>query len=295
VYLEAAEKAFAYSSSRTREQVWVDHSTPDVQLFKPWEKKGKPDDWREQEWTAINVWAAAELLRTTGKAQYADYVKARPTVVSLPWMFLANGVRILFALANCDALAPDVRDEYRAALSKACEQPGLLPKMLESPYRVLVSGAGWGSAQAINNGPGLIRSIAWSQGQTFVDRLSGCADWHLGCNPLSRSFITGMGYRYPLRPTISLYQYEQPEQDLGGKTVRGLSIYGIGGGWQDVDGPWPGLRAWRDVWGDMAFICSEFTINQTLVPSAATYATLYALEKKAGRIPPGSKPDPLAR
>jgi hypothetical protein len=58
-------------------------------------------------------------------------------------------------------------------------------------------------------------------------------------------------------------------------------------------GGWPPVRVWRDVWDNMAEVNSEFTIAQTLTPAAVTYASLYALEKRAGRIPPGSKPNPL--
>jgi hypothetical protein len=48
------------------------------------------------------------------------------------------------------------------------------------------------------------------------------------------------------------------------------------------------------VWDRWAEIYSEFTVPQTMGPAAFLYATLYALEKKAGLIPAGSKPDPLA-
>ena len=79
----------------------------------------------------------------------------------------------------------------------------------------------------------------------------------------------------------------------GGKTVRGISLYGIGPELRDWFGQWPMHRSWRDVFGDGAEVYSEFTVPQTLAPAAMTYATIYALEKQAGTIPPGSKPNPL--
>jgi len=82
-------------------------------------------------------------------------------------------------------------------------------------------------------------------------------------------------------------------KDLGGKTVRGISLYGIGPELRDWFGQWPMHRSWRDVFGDGAEVYSEFTVPQTLAPAAMTYATIYALEKQAGTIPPGSKPNPL--
>ena len=47
------------------------------------------------------------------------------------------------------------------------------------------------------------------------------------------------------------------------------------------------------MWGNFAEIYSEFTLHQTVGPSAALYATVHALEKQAGLISLGSKPDPL--
>jgi hypothetical protein len=90
----------------------------------------------------------------------------------------------------------------------------------------------------------------------------------------------------------------QTERELRGwgfNTVRGISLYGIGPELQDWFGKWPKHRSWRDVFDDGAEVYSEFTVPQTLAPAAAVYATLYALEKQAGTIPPGSKPDPLER
>ncbi len=89
--------------------------------------------------------------------------------------------------------------------------------------------------------------------------------------------------------------YEKPQEDLGGRTVRGLSTYGVGPPLKDWFGPWPAHRSRRDVWDDGAEIYSEFTVPQTLAPAAVTYAALYAVEKRAGTIPAGSKPDPLSR
>jgi hypothetical protein len=114
-------------------------------------------------------------------------------------------------------------------------------------------------------------------------------------NPRSESWISSLGRRYPRRPEISHFLYEQPAEDLGGKTVRGYSLYGLGPPLADWFGPWPKHRSRRDVWSDGAEIYSEFTVHQTLAPAAVTYATLYALEKRAGRIPQNSKPNPMER
>ena len=50
-----------------------------------------------------------------------------------------------------------------------------------------------------------------------------------------------------------------------------------------------GIRS-EDCFAD---IYSEFTVPQTCGPAAMLYATIYVLEKEAGLIPEGSKPDPV--
>lgn len=293
-YLAAAEKAFAYASTHTREQVWQEYSTPEYKMWKPGERKDKSLNWQEGAWTNVCVWAAGELLRTTGKADYAKYVQAHPQSKELYWSFHATSMRIPWAIANAEKADAALRERYRTILAGAPAAGKLLQKSSETPYRAYVWGGGWwGSLQGIQNSSDVVRSIALTGDQQFTDLLSLSIDWHLGCNPIAQSFITGLGYRYPRRPEISHFLYEFPEQDLGGKTVKGISLYGIGGGWRDTWGGWPPVRVWRDVWDNMAEVNSEFTINQTLTPAAVTYAALYALEKKAGRIPPGSKPNPL--
>jgi hypothetical protein len=57
----------------------------------------------------------------------------------------------------------------------------------------------------------------------------------------------------------------------GGKTVRGISLYGIGPELQDWFVPWPKHWSWRDVWDDGAEVNSEFAVPQKLAPAVAVY------------------------
>jgi len=115
------------------------------------------------------------------------------------------------------------------------------------------------------------------------------AEWGL-------SFYLDHQYRHPRRPEISWFLYEEPDRDMSGNTVKGITIYGIGPPLGLHTGKrWPLWRSWRDVWNRFAEIYSEFTVPQTCGPAAILYATLYGMEKEAGLIPEGSKPDPLER
>ena len=287
-YLAAAQKAFAYASTHTPEQVWTEYSTDKVTIK-------KPKNWNDDgAWKGCCLWAAGELLRATGKKEYMDFIKANEKYMNrMNWRYAQQRV---WAFINADAADPAMREKVRKDLMSSFGD--VVKKTSETPYRMSYwptdKGCGWwGSMQGIRTD--MVLAYGMTKDQKFLDTLCLLADWHLGCNPRSQTSMTGMGYRYPRRPEISHFLYEQPLEDLGGKTVRGISLYGIGPELRDWFGPWPKHRSWRDVFDDGAEVYSEFTVPQTLAPAAATYATIYALEKKAGTIPPGSKPNPLER
>jgi hypothetical protein len=286
-YLAAAQRAFAYASTHTPEQVWKEYSTDKVTIR-------KPKNWNDDgAWKGCCLWAAGELLRATGKQEYMDFIKAtnEKYMNRMNWRYAQQRV---WAFVNADAADPAMREKVRKDLLSSFD--GVVKTTSSTPYRMsywpTTNGCGWwGSMQGIRTD--MVLAYGMTKDQKYLDTLCLLADWHLGCNPRSQTCMTGMGYRYPRRPEISPFLYEQPLEDLGGKTVRGISLYGIGPELRDWFGPWPKHRSWRDVFDDGAEVYSEFTVPQTLAPAAAVYATLYALEKQAGTIPPGSKPNLL--
>jgi hypothetical protein len=121
--------------------------------------------------------------------------------------------------------------------------------------------------------------------QKYLDGVSLCMDWQLGCNPQSMTYITGMGYRYPCRPQISgfLYKHDATYPGLRGKplyaeTVKGITMYGIGPQLSWYYPAWPTLRSYRQVYGG-AECYNEFTISQCVGPTAMASAFLYAVEQ----------------
>jgi hypothetical protein len=288
-YLAAAERAFAYATAHTPEQIRAAYLSPRSPL-KPEEDRG------HEAWDRCCAWAAAELLRATGGARYRDDLRAHRDRIPLgAWQYSTPR---LWALAHAEAADPDIRQRGRDDLIAQADE--IVRTTLANPYRMSSPGwgqrpGGWGSMQGIDASGGLVRAYALTRDRKYLDALSLNADWHLGCNPRSETWLTRTGARYPRRPEISHFLYERPFEDLGGPTIRGLSTYGAGLPLTDWFGPWPAHRSRRDVWDDGAEVYSEFTVPQTLAPAAVTYATLYAIEQRAGTIPPGSKPDPLGR
>ncbi len=286
-YLAAAKKSFDYARDRSPEDVWKEHTTTAVPLQKHQKR------WHL--WKPAVTWAAAELLRATGDRRYNEFLLENRREL-LHWS--RQEMRWWPYLMCDDALVDaELRAELRRRLLQQADKKVAATE--EAAYRMgngQGTACGWGACQAVNHGDLLLRAHALTGAQKYLDAACLNADWHLGANPLSKTLITGMGYRPPRRPEISWFLYEQPERDMSGRTVKGIAIYGIGPPLRLHTGErWPLWRSWRDVWDRFAEIYSEFTVPQTCGPAAMLYATQYGLEKQAGLIPEGSKPDPLAR
>jgi len=85
-----------------------------------------------------------------------------------------------------------------------------------------------------------------------------------------------------VRPEISEFLYKGP--GTSGETVKGITVFGLAAGVELDRYPSsiPTWRRWRDLWSSHSEICSEFTIPQTIGPSAILYGSLYgeSREKK---------------
>lgn len=287
-YLESAKKAFAYASVRTPEDVWREFSNP---------PDGEPIPLRRPKqldaaWLPYLTWAAAELLRSTGDEEYRAYIDEHRKVLGY-WQ--EWDLRLWACLK---ALQGEPGTPFYAQIKQKFQDgPDKKIQRLEQAGYRMSNGqkpvVGWGRAQGIDHAPTLLRAYWLTGEQKYLDAALFNADFHLGCNPLGKCSLTGMGYNPPRRPEISWFLYEKHEPDMGGRTVKGIGIYGIGPPLKSHPGKWPLWRSWRDIWGMFAEIYSEFTVPQTIGPSAMAYSAFYAMEKKAGLIPPDSKPDPL--
>jgi endoglucanase len=265
-YLQAAVHAYAYAK----------------------EQPGQSDDRQSQ----LMACAAAELFETTGQERYNDDLvklcgKFPQTSGGwnqqlLPWTYITSTRK---------DVDKSLQSSLRAALLEEADQT--VADTGKAAYRMgvgLKDWTGWG----ICNGGGRWADVClrayWLTGeQKYLDAASLNADWQLGCNPLSQTFITGMGYRHPNRPEISgcLYRggsigpdHNQPQMAEAG-TIKGITTYGIGHGlWWWYTAKVPLWRRYRDLWGSNSECCSEFTIHQTIGPSAMLYESLYVIEEE---------------
>jgi endoglucanase len=155
------------------------------------------------------MWAAAELWRTTGEAQYNryfldHYAKYLPTLRALDtdtWRVVAPMGLWAYALAARPDADPHALAEVRnAALAAAHE---VVERTRRNPYHVSLAAGDfqWGSnGLAANYGMELLIANVLSPDRTFVETALDNLHYLLGRNTFSISWVTQVGehpFRHP--------------------------------------------------------------------------------------------------
>lgn len=230
------------------------------------------------------AWAAAELYGTTGdEAFHATFKRLyqADALKNIHWKLQRIAPICLWAYIDCrqPGVDPAIRQALRAEL---IERADAIVKETDLPtYRVgrgpADNGNGWGNL----NGGGhwadpCLRAYILTSDRKYLTAACLNADFQLGANPLSKTFITGLGARPPEHPQISEFLYARPNRT--GSTVKGITVYGLTSDepkWYPGVPPW---RRWRDLGSGGAEVSSEFTITETIGASAMLYSVLLALE-----------------
>lgn len=231
------------------------------------------------------MWAAAELYSTTGDEAFNDLFKRgwqAGWAKEIHWKLYPIAPICLWPYTVTKQSTADraIQNELRDNHLRRADE--IVKRTQEPAYRVGRGPAdkanGWGNL----NGGGFyadpcLRAYFLSRDQKYLDAACLNADFQLGANPLSKTFISGIGARPPLHPQISAFLYTGPKKT--GDTVKGITIYGL-----TSDEPkWyptaiPSWRRWRDLGNGSAEVSSEFTITETIGFSAMLYGTLNALQ-----------------
>lgn len=230
----------------------------------------------------FQVWAVAELFKTTGQKAYSDEVVSMVNsgaFKQLHWGLAQYAPIFKWAYATCEQPGTDakVRDELRASIISSADWQ--VKNTESNVYRMgHAKGAlGWGNGNGGGHYADSCLRAYWMTGKDiYLTTASLNADFQLGANPLSKTFISGMGSRPSVQPQINYALYTEPKKT--GKTVKGITAYGLGGS-KPPGYPVevPAYRCWRDI-GESAEMNSEFTITETVGASAMLYAALYAEE-----------------
>jgi len=229
----------------------------------------------------FEAWAAGELFETTGKEEYHTHFLAMTEAEAFKrahWRMSQYVLIFYWAYARSDR--PEINKDVQASLRQDIirRADNVVKNTSETAYRMGhngKTGLGWGNGHGGGHYADVCLRAFWlTRNPAYLDTASLNADFQLGANPLSKTFVTGMGSRPPVQPQISPALYEEPRKT--GRTVEGISIYGLSGN-QPPGYPseFPLYRRWRDI-GGSAEISSEFTITETIGASAMLYSTLYA-------------------
>ncbi len=235
------------------------------------------------EWKKAWVWAASELFKTTGEKQYNDEVvrlaDKKEDAFKSNWN-MAHTVPF-FKWAYASAKNPDVDQKVQKTLiENICKNADDVIKNNESHAYRMGNGresGGWGN----NEGGGYygyycLMAYMLTGEQKYLDAACINADYQLGANPLSRSFITGIGSRPPEHPELRSWLYSEKGP------APGISVYGPGGDAKSLGGVYPAeVPLWR-CWLDnrVSAMHSEFTLGSSIGESGILYAILWALENR---------------
>lgn len=267
-YVDSAKKAYDWAAKNPDEK-------PDVRLGNE----------------VLMSWAAAELFKTTGEERYhQDFlrlIKDEQALKKAHWSagFITWLPRWTYITTNSPLKDEALNKEFSEALIK--EAVALRQRTVDNPYRNGWNrkAAGWGN----HNGGGYhaftpMLAYILTKDPVHLDTISLNADFQLGANPLSKTFISGIGSRPPNFPQLHPKLYTGPKKT--GKSAPGITIYGIACGKADFNDmkAWypvatPGYRCWRDLGNGGAEVSSEFTITETIGASAMLYAFLHSTPK----------------
>eukprot|EP00047_Mylnosiga_fluctuans_P016685 m.55830 g.55830 ORF g.55830 m.55830 type:complete len:2286 (-) comp6720_c0_seq1:67-6924(-) len=240
------------------------------------------------------LWAAAELFRATNSSAYEQYI-------------LANWQTFLAPPSSNSGAGAAVADQMHWAYAKSAGDPShvavsrsrfvnaasyVRPNTLKNPYKNgarldVADWIGWGTfTYGTMPALALLQANHFSPSAANVDAAYLNVDTQLGANPLSMSFITGLGARSPMRPTCVVCMYDGVVDPYPGIPVFGVFAHLSNGHpfyvyvqhdannypsiWQSLD-TGPILRRYVD--DPQVIPESEFTIGSM----ASTYAALALL------------------
>lgn len=142
---------------------------------------------------------------------------------------------------------------------------------------------GWGNGLGAPKAVTLLRAHYLTGDERYLNAATRASQFSAGANPLNISYTTGIGHRYPRNPLII------DQRITGQAPPPGITVYGpldpkafpddwftklmepaIYPKWSQ----WPATEAYFDVYTAVAM--SEFTIMQTIAPTAYTWGYLAA-------------------
>jgi len=152
-------------------------------------------------------WAASELLISTGKGTYLNYLVENPQSyehqITNSWMFFIRNMGFHTLLINSDNFKDETARELATELKKQhlTLSNEILEKMESIPYGISIDHFEWGSNSDVLN-QAMILCIAHhiTSDQKYLDGVIRNTDYIFGKNATGFSFLTGFGSKQIMFP-----------------------------------------------------------------------------------------------
>ncbi|MBM3288708.1 MAG: choice-of-anchor D domain-containing protein [Candidatus Hydrogenedentes bacterium] len=258
------------------------------------------------------MYAAGELFHLTGEQRFYDTIVDtwetwRPPFHQMPMFFdrdvppteaiLANREPIMWDQVLGYLQSPGVAPEHLApALAALDAAPARILDAIETNHahrngRPIEFIPSWGKGTSVGQYLFSVYAAAQVSGQIGpraqeqYDAVSLSADYILGCNPLGRVWLTGLGSRPPLDP---LHNDSLAFMREGKGPIPGIPVYGPVIDYPNVDYydhplnvSYPAMEQLPPLrrFGDAHFLVesNEFTVMDMQAPSVELFAMLYGL------------------
>lgn len=191
--LDAAERAFAYLEA---------HPEPAFRFDQGQDQGSGP--YRKDDDAEERLWAAAELLRTTGDERYEAFIAENQVLYALldapsqaiGW--LDASLLGQWAYVHASAADPERQERARRAILAGAE--AIVERVRADGYNVSLptDESYWASAKgAVANGNVLLMAHALEPNAVFVDAALDQVAYVFGRNATAYSYVTGLGHRSP--------------------------------------------------------------------------------------------------
>ncbi|MGN0584810.1 MAG: glycoside hydrolase family 9 protein [Ruminococcus sp.] len=170
-------------------------------------------------------WAAAQMYRATGEAQYLSAFESMGTSTGLDWSTVGDyGNIAILTMKNIDKNSSAYSKAKNSIILRAETFANVTSK---SPYGAGISKFNWGSNMTVANA-GIILGIAnqITGEDKYIEKAEDNLNYLLGKNPNAVCFVTGYGTVSPQNP------HHRPSM-AAGQAMKGMLVGGVNSNLED--------------------------------------------------------------
>ncbi len=182
--------------------------------------------YRLTENVAMNAEFSNIVYRAKGTSSATNFLKS--VVGDESWQGNANSMILMYdyitltnGLPVYETWRSAMRDQFVSTVSnywKVCDMD--LPYDFEIKSHSILQ---WGEGAQIRRPYGYILTYELTGNDWFLGEALKQIDWPLGANPLSQTYITGIGSKYPMQPHNKIDHYDGIVEPIPGYNIYGLA------------------------------------------------------------------------